>query len=78
MSGFEEALMFEREGYVRRGLDDRVAQVDAELARVRAAAPPADTTADEPPADTTAAAAPTDAAGDSPPADAAGSKKRRW
>jgi hypothetical protein len=28
------ALLREREGYVRRGLDDRVAQVDAELARL--------------------------------------------
>lgn len=27
------ALLVEREGYVRRGLADRVAQVDAELAR---------------------------------------------
>ena len=28
-----EALLIEREGYVRRGRMDRVAQVDAELAR---------------------------------------------
>jgi hypothetical protein len=28
-----EALLIEREGYVRRGLAHRVAQVDAELAR---------------------------------------------
>lgn len=28
-----ESLLREREGYVRRGLKDRVAQVDAELAR---------------------------------------------
>ena len=28
-----ESLLVEREGYVRRGLPDRVAQVDAELAR---------------------------------------------
>ena len=31
------ALKAEREGYVRRGLADRVAQVDAELARFVAA-----------------------------------------
>lgn len=29
-----EALLAEREGYVRRGLSNRVAQVDAELARL--------------------------------------------
>lgn len=29
-----EALLFEREGYLRRGLRDRVAQVDRELARL--------------------------------------------
>jgi hypothetical protein len=28
-----QALLAEREGYVRRGLKDRVAQVDAQLAR---------------------------------------------
>ncbi len=29
-----ESLLREREGYLRRGLDDRVAQVDAELAKL--------------------------------------------
>lgn len=31
--GYVEALLLEREGYVARGRMDRVAQVDAELAR---------------------------------------------
>ncbi len=31
MSDYVEALKLEREGYVRRGLKDRVAQVDAIL-----------------------------------------------
>jgi hypothetical protein len=42
-----EALERERQGYVQRGLDDRVAAVDAELAKVRqpeAAAEPPQTT----------------------------------
>ena len=30
-----EALAEERRGYVQRGLDDRIAQVDAEIARIR-------------------------------------------
>ena len=33
MSSIRE-LLVEREGYVRRGLPDRVAQVDAELAKL--------------------------------------------
>ena len=36
-AGYVRALKEEREGYVRRGLKDRVAQVDAELARFGAA-----------------------------------------
>ena len=36
-AGYVQALKDEREGYVRRGLTDRVAQVDAELARFDAA-----------------------------------------
>lgn len=32
-AAYVRALKEEREGYVKRGLDDRVAQVDAELAR---------------------------------------------
>lgn len=36
-AGYVAALKAEREGYVRRGLTDRVAQVDAELARFDAA-----------------------------------------
>jgi hypothetical protein len=35
------ALLREREGYVARGMDDRVAQVDEQL-RLRGATPPAD------------------------------------
>lgn len=35
------ALLREREGYVGRGMDDRVAQVDEQL-RLRGAEPPAD------------------------------------
>ncbi|PKT71863.1 hypothetical protein CW362_16520 [Streptomyces populi] len=35
------ALLREREGYVGRGMDDRVAQVDEQL-RLRGATPPAD------------------------------------
>jgi hypothetical protein len=34
------ALLEERRGYVLHGLDDRVAEVDAELARVGASAEP--------------------------------------
>jgi hypothetical protein len=34
-----EALLREREGYVRRGLTERVAAVDAELARLGAVPP---------------------------------------
>jgi hypothetical protein len=34
MSSQVEALLFEREGYVRRGLTSRVAQVDAEIRRL--------------------------------------------
>jgi hypothetical protein len=34
-----EALLHEREGYVQRGLDDRVAQVDEQL-KLRGAEPP--------------------------------------
>lgn len=34
MSNDVEPLLREREGYVRRGLADRVAQVDAELKRL--------------------------------------------
>jgi len=37
MTTYAEALQIEREGYARRGLDDRVAQVDAEIERVNAA-----------------------------------------
>lgn len=33
MSTEVEALLIEREGYLRRGLRDRVAQVDAQLAQ---------------------------------------------
>lgn len=33
MNAEVEALLIEREGYVRRGLRDRVAQVDAQLAQ---------------------------------------------
>lgn len=33
MSKYIEALLIEREGYVRRNLPDRVKQVDEELAR---------------------------------------------
>lgn len=33
MNAEVEALLIEREGYVRRGLNNRVAQVDAELAK---------------------------------------------
>ena len=33
------ALEEEREGYKRRGLDDRVKQVDAEIARAKKSAP---------------------------------------
>jgi hypothetical protein len=33
MNNQVESLLFEREGYVRRGLKQRVAQVDAELAK---------------------------------------------
>jgi hypothetical protein len=33
MSTTVEALLIEREGYLRRGLKDRVAQVDAQLAQ---------------------------------------------
>jgi hypothetical protein len=33
MSKYIEALLLEREGYVRRNLQDRVKQVDEELAR---------------------------------------------
>ncbi|MBK8640629.1 MAG: hypothetical protein IPN92_21040 [Chromatiaceae bacterium] len=36
-AGYVAALKEEREGYVKRGLADRVAQVDAELARFDAA-----------------------------------------
>ena len=36
-AGYVRALKEEREGYVKRGLTDRVAQVDAELARFDAA-----------------------------------------
>ena len=32
--GYIEALLAERRGYVTRGLDDRVSQVDAELERL--------------------------------------------
>ena len=32
-AGYVEALLEERRGYVARGLDERVAQVDAEIAR---------------------------------------------
>lgn len=34
MSQNVKSLLVEREGYVRRGLTNRVAQVDAELARL--------------------------------------------
>jgi len=37
MSDYLAALETERTGYVARGLDDRVAQVDAEIKRVKAA-----------------------------------------
>ena len=33
------ALLFEREGYVLRGLSDRVAQVDAEIVRLGGTSP---------------------------------------
>ena len=36
-AAYVEALKLEREGYVVRGLEDRVAAVDAELARFGAA-----------------------------------------
>jgi hypothetical protein len=45
-----EALVAEREGYVRRGLSHRVAQVDAELARLGIAVEPQVETTDGRPA----------------------------
>jgi hypothetical protein len=36
---YVRALRHEREGYVKRGLSDRVAQVDAELVRLGALEP---------------------------------------
>lgn len=39
-SSYVEALEAERAGYLERGLDDRAAQVDAELARERGGAVP--------------------------------------
>ncbi|MBC2903523.1 hypothetical protein [Streptomyces cupreus] len=41
------ALLREREGYVGRGMDDRVAQVDEQL-RLRGVKPPADDKPTEP------------------------------
>lgn len=58
---YRDALLYEREGYVARGLDDRVAQVDAELARIGdepADEAPADDEADEPAVEETADAGP--------------------
>lgn len=57
----------ERLGYVNRGLDDRVSQVDALIAKYRAAA---DEVADEAPADVETADAP-------PPAEHAVDKPKR-
>lgn len=61
MSAKIEGLLIEREGYVRRGLKDRVAAVDAELSALgykRAKAEPAVETAAAAPAPETAAAKP--------------------
>jgi hypothetical protein len=50
-----DSLLVEREGYARRGLPDRVALVDVELARhgYQVTAPAAVETADVQPAETT-------------------------
>lgn len=50
-------LLFEREGYVLRGLTERVRQVDAELAKLGVGVEDAPEVAVEPPAVETAVAA---------------------